>query len=101
MLRKLIMLTVISSICLTVSAQKVLDAKDTVKEMDKKDAADGWTKVGGIGLDFSLLNLINPRVGAGDNRVGFGGLLNYTANLKQGKVLWDNKFGLQLLFGLS
>ena len=96
MLRKLIMLTVISSISLTMSAQKVLDAKDAVKEMSKKDAADGWTKVGGIGLDFSLLNLINPRVGAGDNRVGFGGLLNYTANLKQGKVLWDNKFGLQL-----
>jgi Protein of unknown function (DUF3078) len=96
MLRKLIILTVFSSIAFSMSAQKVVDAKDVVKEMDKKDAADGWTKVGGIGLDFSLLNLINPRVGAGDNRVGFGGLLNYTANLKQGKVLWDNKFGLQL-----
>ena len=96
MLRKLFILTVISSISLTMSAQKVLDAKDNVKEMDKKDAAEGWTKIGGIGLDFSLLNLINPRIGAGDNRVGFGGLLNYTANLKQGKVLWDNKFGLQL-----
>ena len=92
MLRKLFILTVISSLAFAMSAQKVVDAKDVVKEIDKKDAADGWTKVGGIGLDFSLLNLINPRVGAGDNRVGFGGLLNYTANLKQGKVLWDNKF---------
>ena len=62
MLRKLIILTVISSISLTMSAQKVLDAKDNIKEMDKKDAAEGWTKIGGIGLDFSLLNLINPRV---------------------------------------
>ncbi len=96
MLRKLFILTVISSLAFSMSAQKVVDAKDVVKEMDKKDATDGWTKVGGIGLDFSLLNLINPRVGSGDNRIGFGGLLNYTANLKQGKVLWDNKFGLQL-----
>ena len=36
MLRKLITLTVISSISLTMSAQKILDAKDAVKEMDKK-----------------------------------------------------------------
>lgn len=96
MLRKLFLMTVISSLALSLSAQKVLDAKDAVKEMDKKEAQEGWTKIGGIGLDFSLLNLINPRVGSGDNRVGFGGLLNYTANLKQGKVLWDNKFGIQL-----
>lgn len=96
MLKRLIVLSSLSILTLSVSAQKVLDAKDNVKEMDKKDATDGWTKIGGVGLDFSLLNLINPRIGAGDNRVGFGGLLNYMANLKQGKVLWDNKFGLQL-----
>jgi Protein of unknown function (DUF3078) len=98
MLRKQIVLSLSLSLFFTISlsAQKVLDAKDAVKEMDKKDATDGWTKIGGVGLDFALLNLINPRIGAGDNRVGFGGLLNYSANLKQGKVLWDNKFGLQL-----
>ena len=56
MLRKLIILTVISSISLTMSAQKILDAKDAVKEMDKKDAVDGWTKIGGVGLLAQELN---------------------------------------------
>jgi Protein of unknown function (DUF3078) len=96
MSRKQIVLSLLLFFTITLSAQKVIEAKDAIKELDKKDAADGWTKIGGVGLDFALLNLINPRIGAGDNRVGFGGLLNYSANLKQGKVLWDNKFGLQL-----
>ena len=52
MLCKLFILTVISSISFAMSAQKVLDAKDNIKEMNKKDAVDGWTKIGGIGLDF-------------------------------------------------
>jgi hypothetical protein len=85
----------LSTFCFTLSAQdKALDTKD-IKEMDKKDAKEGWTKAGALGLDFSLLNLINPRAGSGDNRFGFGGLINYLANLKQGKVLWDNKFNIQ------
>jgi Protein of unknown function (DUF3078) len=82
---------------MSVSAQKILDAKDAVKEVAKgKDAKEGWTKVGGLGGSFSLLNLINPRAGAGDNRFGFGGLLNYSANLIQGKLLANNKIGIQL-----
>ena len=82
---------------LSLSAQKALDAKDNVTEIKAdKDAKEGWTKIGGIGADFSLLNLINPRSGAGDNRIGFGGLLNYSANLVQDKLIWTNRFGLQL-----
>jgi Protein of unknown function (DUF3078) len=80
------------STCL--DAQKVLDAADNVKEM-KDDVPDGWKKGGGIGLDLAILNLINPRVGAGDNRLGFGGLLTLFANNKSGRFIWENKFGLQ------
>jgi hypothetical protein len=81
----------------SVSAQKVLDAKENVKELAKgKDDKEGWTKVGGIGGNFSWLNLINPRAGAGDNRIGFGGLLNYSANLIKGKLISNNKIGIQL-----
>ena len=97
MLKKLLFLTLLSSFTISISAQKILDAKDAVKEMDKaKDAKDGWTKVGGIGLNLNLLNLINPRVGAGDNQVGIGGMLNYSANLVRDKILWDNKLLVQL-----
>jgi hypothetical protein len=82
---------------MSVSAQKIMDAKDAAKEVAKaKDAKEGWTKVGGLGGNFSWLNLINPRAGAGDNRFGFGGLLNYSANLVKGKLLANNKIGLQL-----
>jgi hypothetical protein len=78
------------------NAQKVSEVTKDVKEIDSKDRKEGWTRIGGIGADFSWLNLINPRSGAGDNRVGFGGLLNYSANLTRGKFLWDNKFGVQI-----
>lgn len=85
------------SITLSLAAQKVIDAKDNVKELaPPKEAKQGWTKIGGLGADFSWLNLINPRSGSGDNRVGFGGLLNYSANLVKDKLIWDNRFGLQL-----
>jgi Protein of unknown function (DUF3078) len=89
--------TVFLSITLSLTAQKVIDAKDNVKELaPPKEAKQGWTKIGGLGADFSWLNLINPRSGSGDNRVGFGGLLNYSANLVKDKLIWDNRFGLQL-----
>jgi hypothetical protein len=97
MLKKVLFLSLLSCFTLSVSAQKVIDAKDAVKEMDKaKDAKEGWTKVGGIGLNLNLLNLINPRVGAGNNQIGIGGILNYSANLVKDKILWDNKFLVQL-----
>ena len=95
--KNFIVLTILSWGIVSISAQKVLDAKDNVKEMKaKEDAKQGWTKIGGVGLDFSWLNLIHPRSGAGDNRLGFGGLLNYSANLIKDKLLWDNRLGLQL-----
>lgn len=79
-----------------VTAQKVLDAKETVKEVKKDDKLpEGWARVGGIGADFSMLTLINPREGAGDNRVGVGGLLTFSANYAKGKIIWNNRFNLQ------
>ncbi len=99
-MRKITLLLLIA-VC-TVSSvlaqtDKVLDAKDTAKKLEKgKDDKEGWTKIGGLGANFSWLSLINPRAGAGSNQVGFGGLLNYSANYIKGKVISNNKFGLQL-----
>ena len=97
-MRRITLLLLIAACAVSsVSAQKVMDAKDNVKELAKgKDDKEGWTKVGGIGGNFSWLNLINPRAGAGDNRIGFGGLLNYSANLVKGKIISNNKLGIQL-----
>lgn len=98
MFKKILLALVILTTCsLSLPAQKVLDAKENVKELKAKtDTPQGWTKIGGLGGDFSWLNLINPRSGAGDNRVGFGGLLNYSANLVKDKLIWNSRFGLQL-----
>ncbi len=94
-----IALLFLCAVCATasISAQeKALDTKDIKTMEKKKDDKEGWTKIGGLGANFSWLSLINPRAGAGDNRIGFGGLLNYSANYIQGKVISNNKFGLQL-----
>ncbi len=70
-----------------------------LKEVNKlaaKEAKDGWNKGGGIGFDLTGLRLINPRVGAGDNKFGIGGLGTFFFNLKQGKNFWDNGLTFQL-----
>ncbi len=66
-----------------------------LKEQMKKDG-EGWTKGAGIGLDFAQLALINPRVGTGDNKLGFGGLGNIYANYKKGNLFWENRASIQL-----
>ena len=92
-------LLLLCALCATarISAQeKALDTKEIKTIEKKKEDKEGWTKIGGLGANFSWLSLINPRAGAGDNRIGFGGLLNYSANYIQGKVISNNKFGLLL-----
>lgn len=96
MIKKLLFGLLLSCSMLSLSAQKVIDAKDAVKEMEKgKDAKEGWTKTGGLGLNLNLLNLINPRVGAGNNQLGLGGIINYGANYIKDKILWDSKLLFQ------
>lgn len=63
--------------------------------------AEGWERGAGLGLDFAQLLQINPRQGAGQNRLGFGGAFNGFANYKMGRRAWDNsvlwQFGMQRL----
>ncbi|HMG15754.1 MAG TPA: DUF3078 domain-containing protein [Saprospiraceae bacterium] len=66
-----------------------------LKDQTKKDGK-GWTRGAGIGLDFAQLALINPRVGAGDNKLGFGGLGNINANYKKADLFWENRASIQL-----
>lgn len=61
-----------------------------------KPEMTGWTRGGGFGADLSGIGILNPRVGAGGNRFGLGGLVTYFAKQKQAKHYWDNDFSLQL-----
>jgi hypothetical protein len=80
------------------SAQEANDAR--LKEVNnmaaEKDTALGWAFGGGIGLDFAMLGLWNPKVGAGANRVGIGGLGTIFASKKEDKWFWRSVFSLQL-----
>lgn len=68
---------------------------------DKKEVPDGWRQGAGLGMDMSQLLQINPKVGAGQNRLGFGGAVNYFAKYKKDRLAWDNaaswQFGVQRL----
>lgn len=65
-------------------------------ESDRAIEEDGWVVGGGLGLDFAQLALFNPRVGAGSNRIGFGGLGSIYGKYKKGKFNWNNTGSLQL-----
>lgn len=68
---------------------------------EEKELPEGWTSGAGLGLDFAQLLQINPRQGAGQNRVGFGGAANYFAKYRRDRMAWDNlanwQFGIQRL----
>jgi hypothetical protein len=97
MKKQILLLTLFS--CLSVSilmAQAGDDRLAEVAEAAKEEVEEGWVKGGGLGLDFAQLALIKPRVGAGANRIGFGGLVTAYANYKKDKFAWSNTGSLQL-----
>ena len=70
---------------------------DRLKELNEqtKKEGEGWLRGAGLGFDFAQLALINPRVGAGDNRLGFGALGSIFANYKKDRLFWDNRASIQ------
>lgn len=69
----------------------------TNEQLAKPENLDGWSRKASIGLDLAQLININPYVGAGSNRLGLGGAINYKANYKEGLFSWNN----DLLFNVS
>ncbi|MCB0635256.1 MAG: DUF3078 domain-containing protein [Lewinella sp.] len=67
----------------------------------EQKAAGPWDVGAGMGFDFAQLLQINPKQGAGQNRLGIGGAANVFANYKLGRHRLQNKaswqFGLQRL----
>ena len=86
--------------CLFIGTALSAQTDEEKKTMAAKEAAAkaamGWKKGGGFGLDLSGLGLINPRLGAGTNRLGFGGILNLFATNKAEKTFWDNNYSMIL-----
>lgn len=68
---------------------------------EEEELPQGWTTGAGLGADFSQLLQINPRQGAGQNRIGFGGAVNAFGKYRKRRLAWDNlatwQFGVQRL----
>jgi hypothetical protein len=60
-----------------------------------------WKRGAGFALAFDQLLNINPRQGAAQDRLGFGGGINVFGNYQKGRVAWSNlgqwNFGVQRL----
>jgi hypothetical protein len=61
-----------------------------------QEKEEGWKFGGGIGLDFAQMLLINPKVGAGENKIAIGGNSGFNANYKKGRLSWNSKLGINL-----
>ncbi len=68
---------------------------------DEEEIPDGWRYGAGLGLDFTQLLQINPKQGAGQNRLGIGTAVTSFAKYKMDRRDWGNtllwQFGLQRL----
>lgn len=94
MMHKLYLLLLLT--CFTV---KISYAQETAAPMP--DTVKAWKTGAGFGFDFAQLLQLNPRQGAGQNRIGLGTATNFFANYKKGRIAWDNlatwQFSLQKL----
>lgn len=55
-----------------------------------------WETGGNVGLDFSQLMLINPAIGAGENKLGIGGLTSLFAKYTKNKTVWTTDGNLHV-----
>ena len=66
-----------------------------------EEIPEGWRFGAGLGFDIGQLLQINPKQGAGQNKLGFGSAVNGFVKYKRGRRDWDNtvlwQFGLQRL----
>lgn len=81
-MKKLLLLTILFITSLAVYAQDTPEA-----EAPK----DGWHKAGNISLLFSQAAFNHEWTGGGTNNYAAGLTLSYDANLKRGKLIWDNR----------
>jgi len=54
----------------------------------------GWNTIINAGLDLSSLFQINPKVGAGQSQIGFGGAFSLQSTYVQTRLSWNNAVSL-------
>lgn len=58
-----------------------------------------WTVGGAVGVDFAQMFFVNPKFGAGEDKIGLGGNISFFAKYKKERLSWDNFAGLT--FGIQ
>ncbi len=98
MMKKFALLTfLVVFISASIFAQE--DKKEKLKDKDVlAKYENGWTVSTGLGLDMGQLVFINPRASAGQDKLGFGGLINTAATYRKDRFVWDNAGALELGF---
>jgi len=91
---KLLSTLILGILCLNFAFAQTDDTSNP--DPAKKEVEKAWTLGASLGFDLAGLGIVNPRLGAGDNRLGFGGLAGFSANLKRKKHFWNNNAALQL-----
>lgn len=71
----------------------------SLNAQDDKESDKIWDVGGGLGFDFAQMLLINPKVGAGENKVALGGNTTFYADYNKGRASWENKLALN--FGVQ
>ena len=74
----------------------VSSGQETTADTSLVEKTSDWKLGGGIGFDFAQLLQVNPKPGAGNNRIGLGGLSNWFANYNRDNISWENNISLQL-----
>ncbi len=77
------------------AAQEKMRA-DKVNATMAIEEKEGWSSKAGIGLDLAQLLNINPYVGAGSDRLGIGGVLNYKTIYKKALFSWKTELLINL-----
>ncbi|MBT6746428.1 MAG: DUF3078 domain-containing protein [Flavobacteriales bacterium] len=84
---------IVGLVCINASLfAQTTEGEDNLKSQNT-DTINGWKKGGTLGFTFSQVSLTNWAAG-GVNSFSVNGMTNLFANLKQGKISWDNSLDI-------
>ena len=71
-----------------------INSLEIVNAQEPGGKQNHWKLGGAIGMDFAQMLFVNPKFGAGEDKIGIGGNLSFFAKYKQNRLSWDNFLGL-------
>ncbi|MCH2022011.1 MAG: DUF3078 domain-containing protein [Saprospiraceae bacterium] len=71
-----------------------INSLEIVNAQEPGGKQNHWKLGGAVGMDFAQMLFVNPKFGAGEDKIGIGGNLSFFAKYKQNRLSWDNFLGL-------